>query len=165
MDRTIIRPDQALGDVVGGFYQRLRRLETRNAWKSAVQRTSITINEYVSPLDTGWNTILTLDLDPGGWVVYATGSHRVRLYDSPTIPDFWPSMSIRVQWDGQTETDGVGFSGVPGEAAAHASIIALANVSEEQTTVVLSSNNQTPNDPVGFYDLYRYSFAIQAFPT
>lgn len=72
MFRSVAAPQNALGHMLRRLTQRLEDVEHRTRWSGATQFAEelgvITFNDNV------WTEVLSIDLDPGRWMLYATAN-------------------------------------------------------------------------------------------
>lgn len=105
-DRNMLEPDRAFAQTLGGLTRRLDALDRRGTWPGAVHAsiTGPTVPQpsqdiaappaYPIPFQ-----ILTLSLDPGRWVLFASTS-VILAPDSPTDYRQLGEVGARLAWQG-----------------------------------------------------------------
>jgi len=83
MDRAFTAPDQALKGTLGSMRRRIRAMEARAAWTSALRESSIDVQEsgFAEPTSVGdpldYVEVMSLVLGTGRWVLFGLVTHEI----------------------------------------------------------------------------------------
>ena len=89
MDRAFIASDQALKGTLGSMRRRIRAMEARAAWPSALRESSIDVQEsgFADPTFVGdplnYVEVMSVILGTGRWVLFGLVTHEIQVSTEP----------------------------------------------------------------------------------
>lgn len=179
--RQLAAPDRSFTSVLSEMSRRLGMLETRSSWVSSVQTETIAgggglpftpTEDRDAPTFPVGTVAITMDLDPGRWVLFAQVTQRTTGVGDPPDPTETVEVGARLTWaedspGSATGSRSVGTESPIDDGTSYDASLALAletDPSEHPLTVTLTLFCGTDASAVSDVEYRVLQAAVVAFP-